>query len=124
MTFVLFSIPLVTFAQEISVQTQAMADAKRDVAVDIDSTLWLLGGCLGNISVVIVAKIYEPTPPATRLLGKSPEYVAYYADTYKSKATEIQSSKAIAGCLTGVAISCLGYAWLVFITIEDNTYFW
>ena len=48
---------------------------------------------------------YQPDPPLARLIGKSPEYVAVYTSTYKSKRGGIQARWASAGCISaGVAI--------------------
>lgn len=105
MVILVLSLPFVSLAQQNTIQQQAIADAERDVSGDINSSIWFLGGCLAGIPVLIVANIYQPTPPSSNLLGKSPEYVAYYIDTYHSKSKSIQSKNALAGCITGAAVS-------------------
>ncbi|MDE0087439.1 MAG: hypothetical protein OXU23_17085 [Candidatus Poribacteria bacterium] len=123
MAVLVFGMPFVTFAQQNSEQAQAMADAERDVTIDVNSELWFFGGCLGGIFVLVFSHIHEPSPPASRLLGKSPEYVAFYSDSYKAKAKNIQTSRAMAGCLTGAAVSCVGYS-LLFLAAYDNNSYW
>lgn len=117
----LFSMPFVSLAQQNTIQAQAIADAEQDVSMDVNGTLWFLGGCLGNITVIIIANVIEPTPPASRLLGKSPEYIAVYSDTYKTKAKNLQTSRALAGCLTGTAVTCVGYSFLIIATINESS---
>jgi hypothetical protein len=61
----------------------AEADAKRDIS----GTKWALLGAAGFIygATVIAAYAVRPDPPATRLLGKSPEYTAFYVETWKDR---------------------------------------
>lgn len=98
MALLTFSMPFVTFAQQ-NVQLEAIAAAERDVQVDINKGLWFVGGCLGGVVGVIIAYAVEPAPPATRLLGKSPEYVAFYTDAYTQRAKTLQANSAIGGCI-------------------------
>jgi len=46
----------------------------------------------------------DVNPPATRILGKSPEYVAAYSDAYKKEGKHIRTSKALTGCIIGVLV--------------------
>ena len=67
--------------------------------------LGLAGGCvLGSVGL-LGAALYEPTPPASRLIGKSPEYVLVYADAYHTKIRNIQVRSAVLGCLGGSIVS-------------------
>lgn len=125
MVILVLSIPFVCLAQHNTIQQQAIADAEKDVSVDVNGSLWFLGGCLGNITVLVIASVFEPNPPASRLLGKSPEYIAAYTDTYRAKATNLQTTRALAGCLTGTAVVCVGYSFLIFSAINDSSgYYW
>lgn len=99
MAMLTFSMPFVTFAQQNSLQAEAIVAAERDAQGDTNTGLWFLGGCLGGVIGVIVAYAVEPTPPATRLLGKSPEYVAFYTDAYTEKAKTLQANSALGGCI-------------------------
>lgn len=99
MAVLTFGMPFVTFAQQNSLQAEAIVAAERDARADTNTGLWFLGGCLGGVVGVIVAYAVEPAPPATRLLGKSPEYVAFYTDAYREKAKTLQANSALGGCI-------------------------
>ena len=103
-TVLTFSVPFVTLAQQNALQAEAIADAEKDAAIDVDTTRWFWGGCFGGVGALTQI---EPSPPASRLIGKSPEYTAYYTDAYKAKASELQSSAARNGFITTGAV-CLG----------------
>ena len=125
MVLLVLSLPFVSLAELNTIQAQAIADAEQDVSTDVNGPLWFLGGCLGNLTVIIIAYVFEPTPPASRLLGKSPEYIAVYTDTYRTKAKNLQTARALAGCLTGTAVTCVGYSFLIIPTINDSSsIFW
>ena len=98
MAVLTFSMPFVTFAQQNSLQAEAIVAAERDAQNDVDKGLWFLGGCFGGVIGVIIAYGVEPSPPATRLLGKSPEYVAFYTQAYAEKAKKLQTNSALGGC--------------------------
>ncbi len=65
----------------------------------------------GILSLLIRYYIRPPHPPPERLIGKSPEYVKFYADAYRAKMRSYQiksvAAGSIFGCMTligGVAI--------------------
>ena len=60
----------------------------------------LAGGVVGLVPAYGIYT-YESRPPSERLLGKSPEYVAFYTDAYISKARSIRRKWATAGAVTG-----------------------
>ena len=100
-----FSTPFVTFAQQNSLQMEAIVAAERDAQNDVNKGLWFLGGCLSGVVVPMIAYGVELAPPVTRLLGKSPEYVAFYTDAYKAKAKTLRVKSALGGCIVnGLAI--------------------
>ena len=117
MAMLTFSMPFVTFAQQSSLQAEAIVAAERDAQNDVNKGLWFLAGCLGNIPGIIVAYAVEPTPPATRLLGKSPEYVAFYTDAYREKAKKLQTNSAWGGCVVFAIVYTVGI-----IAYSDYTY--
>lgn len=41
---------------------------------------------------------HSPSPPAEKLLGKSPLYVSIYTDTYQSQARSVRRNMATLGC--------------------------
>ena len=103
MAMLTFSMPFVTFTQQNSLQAEAIVAAERDAQADVNKGLWFLGGCLGGAVVPMIAYVVELPPPVTRLLGKSPEYVAFYTDAYKAKAKTLR----VQGALGGFIISGL-----------------
>lgn len=105
--------PFVTIAQEDPWKLEARVAAERDAEADTDQVSWiggncllgLVGGCvLGSVGL-LGAYLYEPTPPASRLMGKSPEYILFYADAYKARARDLQLRSAFIGCLGGSVVS-------------------
>ncbi len=92
---------------------QACADAEMQAEQDINGTTWLLIGCLIGIWGYLIANVLETNPPASALVGKSPEYVAKYTDCYKSKAKQIKSKNALYGCLAASAGWVLYYVLVV-----------
>ena len=109
--FIILSMPFFTFAQQNAVQVEAVAAAEADAIADTDPTFWFIVGCFGNLMGLLYANYSSPMAPASRLLGKSPEYVAFYSDTYTSKSKKIQMDQAIKGCVAnavaGTACGCL-----------------
>lgn len=111
MTFLIFSAPFVVLAQQAEMAEARMA-AENDAKMDVNGTLWFVGGCLGWVillgGIITIGAAYtvQPSPPASRLIGKSPEYVAFYTDAYKAKAKSIQTSKAWTGCVVGGIRAC------------------
>ena len=120
MAVLIFSMPFVTLAQQNSVQAEAMAAAERDAETNVNTPLWFWGGCVGGVLVFIFSHIHEPSPPAASLLGKSPEYVALYTDAYKAKASQLQTSRAMWGCVTGTVISSIAYGLLIAAEAADE----
>jgi len=84
--------------------------AKLDAQADVNKMLWFGAGCLFGIFGLGAAYIIEPSPPATRLLGKPPEYVAVYTDCYRDEGKRIQTKNALVGCLIGEAAVLIIYA--------------
>lgn len=80
-------------------------DGRTDAQKNINKTGWFFAGCLGGVAGWIISMIVEPNPPATKLLGKSPEYVAAYIDAYRLEGKNIQKKSALSGCLLEVGVS-------------------
>ena len=100
----------------------ARNDASTDVrtAATIDTCLWLSGGfglgigggCLLGALGIVGARFYEPSPPPTRFIGKSPEYIDAYIARYKSTRNEVALSGACLGCIAGaITAGCLVTPW-------------
>jgi len=90
---------------------QGRLDGARDAKTDVSGTLWFMAGCCLSGTGVLFAYVYTPNPPATRLLGKSPEYVAGYTDAYRTAARGTQTSNAWSGCI----VFGLSYAALLVV---------
>ena len=106
------SAPFVTFAQQNSGQAEAVVDAERDALKYADSGHWFLMGCIlqGN-SVQVDESI---SLPPTRLLGKSPEYIRFYAAAYSKKVKKIRTNNVRVGSVA----CCISYYSLVFLFIS------
>ncbi len=88
--------------------TEVQLIAEQDAEADARKTRWVFIGVFGNILGTLIASIYEPTPPALRLLEKSPEYAAMYTDCYKAKSRSIQ----VRYSLIGIGLFfALAFAW-------------
>ena len=94
-------------------QAEAIAAAQQDAKTNVNTSLWFLGGCVGGVVVLIFAHIHEPLHLHLASLGKAPEYVAFYTDTYKAEASKLQTSRAMSGCITGAIVSAVGYGGLM-----------
>ena len=57
------------------------------------------GFFIGVAGPLILIYNYDPDPPSKRLVGKSPEYIEYYTETYTAKAKSIRRRSATGGCL-------------------------
>jgi len=83
---------------------QAAAAGERDAIADTSSGAWFVLGCLLGGIGVLIAYVAEPTPPPSRLIGQSPEWVSVYSAAYKSAGRSAQGKSAIVGCLVITAV--------------------
>ena len=121
MAVLIFSAPFVAIATQHSVMLEAKAAAEADAEAKTSKFAWFARGCGGGVLGLASAYIYEPSPSAGALLGKSPEYVAAYSDTYAEKAKDIQKRNAMYGCV----LRTLGAVTLAVVLVaseasEDN----
>lgn len=87
----------------------AYNDARRD-AIHDTSFNWIFAGVCCNIYGIAAAAIVNTAPPAHLLLGKSPEYINIYTQTYKHERRNRQMTLAAfgsGGC-------CIGYLAVMF----------
>jgi len=112
--FIVF-LPVITVAQV--PDNEACVQAKADAEMDVNKTMWFVGGCLIGVLGVGAAYLVKPNPPASKLLGKSPEYIASYSDCYSAKASSIQTSSSIYGCVVGTLVTVVIYA-IAYSSIE------
>ena len=84
-----------TSSQESAAATyaEACAAAEMDAEAATNKTLWLGAGCCLWFTGVILAYVITPTPPASKVMGKSPQYVTAYNDCYRERAKKIQTNK-------------------------------
>ena len=106
--------PAVIMAQD------ACIAANQQAARDVDKTTWTILGCLSPVIAYLVAVSVKPAPPATALLGKSPEYVAMYTDCYSREAQGRKVSGVKTGCYINVAFIA-AYVVLVIAAVESTT---
>ena len=99
-------------SQQSPVPASTHLTAEQDAESDAKKVTWFFIGFLGNILGVLIASVYEPTPPASRLLGKSPEDAALYTDSYKAKSRSIQLRQSVIGLIIPFALMFL---WMIFI---------
>lgn len=118
MTGLTFSTPFVTIAQQTFVQAEAATAAEADANKDVNKLLCFSAGCVLSAlfflpspygyffppTGIIGSYSYRPVPPPSRLIGKSPEYIAAYTSAYPLKRGNIQAQWTSAGCLSGCVI--------------------
>jgi hypothetical protein len=109
--------PVALNAAESEELANACKQAEFDAQRDVNGALWVAAGFFGGIFGVAAAYLIEPTPPASRLIGKSSEYIQAYTDCYTSKAKSIQTNKAITGC---VVSGLLLAAWSVLAALASS----
>ena len=100
--------PIAIHAQITEVQ-QAEADARRDVSQDVSAISWGIGGFFCSVCAVAYVYIDKPQVPAARLVGKSPEYVSFYTDTYNREVRKKRGQAALIGCLAGSLLNTLTF---------------
>ncbi len=115
----ILNMPILTIAQQdmAAVEADATRDATGDAERDVNPVMWLAIGCiLPPVVGLLVPYFYKPPVPAGRILGKSPEYVAFYTDAYKRETEKLQFRNASIGCL----LSGAAYGGCLFISISQT----
>ncbi len=64
----------------------------------------------GTFSLLLQYYLRPPNPPPERLIGKSPEYVKFYADAYQARMRAYQIKSVAAGSIFGCMILTGGIA--------------
>ena len=123
MAALIFGMPFIALAQQNSIQAEAVAAAESDAETDTNTNFWFIVGCFGSLAGLIYANYDTPSAPASRLLGKSPEYVTFYSDAYALKAKQLQTDYALRGCVTNALASvgsfCVVYGCLALGIASD-----
>lgn len=117
-TVSLITAPVMVSAQSVQ---KACAQAQIDAKQDVNGMLWLAAGFFLGLLGVGAAYVIEPDPPAMKLMGKSPEYVAAYTDCYKRAGRDIQVKKAITGCVAGALLYAGIYSCCCLLNIGAAT---
>ncbi|HVV50653.1 MAG TPA: hypothetical protein VHO06_13390 [Polyangia bacterium] len=99
---------------------RAVAQATQDAQADESGGLWFFAGCLLGIIGVIVAYVAEPVPPPARLMGKSPEYVAIYTQTYKDQGRSAQLRSALWGMGTTLVVVVAIYVIVIVAIVKSQ----
>ena len=61
-------------------------------------------------------RLHPPNPPPERLIGKSPEYVKFYADAYRAKMRSYQIKSGAAGSIFG-CLALTGGTLIIFVGV-------
>ena len=85
----------------------ALLRAERDAESDVKKIRWFFIGFCGNILGILIASVYEPSPPNSRLLEKTPEYVALYTDSYRAKSRSVQIRQSVIGLVVAFGFAIL-----------------
>ncbi len=81
--------------------------SEQDAESDAKKVRWFFIGFFGNILGVLIASVYEPIPPASRLLGKTPESAAHYTDAYIAKGRSVQLRQSAIGLAVAIGLGIL-----------------
>lgn len=98
--------PVIAYGQGID-KTEVCRKAETDAEDEANIALWYGAGCLFGLFGLGAAFLYKPSPPASRLVGKSSEYAATYTDCYTDRAQNLQVMRALTGCSTALALYSL-----------------
>ena len=78
-------------------QHQARIDGAQEAKTDVSRILWILIAFFATLIGVIIAFVYQPSPPASRLFEKSQEYVLFYTEAYKNRVKNLQVKNTLIG---------------------------
>ena len=88
-------------------QNQARMDAEQDAELDVSKILWIVVGFFISLIGILIAYIYQPNPPATKLMDKSQEYAMFYTEAYKDKSRSIQLTYSAVGFAISAGITII-----------------
>jgi hypothetical protein len=105
----------ITTTQKTSDRVSAFNDAMLDAHIETNSLVWFGTGCILGPIGWIIATSSGSHPPASRLIGKSPEYVALYIRIYKKEAHYIKTKQGTIGCVVGSVATAVIVAFYMFL---------
>jgi hypothetical protein len=87
------------------------AQAQMDATTDVNKVLWIGSGCLLGVIGILIGYVASPSVPASRIMGKSSEYLQAYTTCYTDKGKSEQGMNAIIGC--GISSAVFGVIYLI-----------
>lgn len=96
-------------------QHQAQIAAERDAETDVSKLVWIVVGFALNVIGILIAYIYQPSPPLSRIHNQSQEYALFYPDAYKAKVRHIQLVYAAIGFAIEIGIALIGILFFMSI---------
>ena len=90
-----------------SVEAQATSAAERDASAHLNKLLWFTTGFSLPVIGVFLSQRNQRSIPGARLLGKSPEYVAFYTNAYQIKMKKLRFNWSLVGCLSVTTVAGL-----------------
>ena len=101
---------------------QIRITAEQDAQNDANKLLWFVAGLALNVIGLLIAYVYEASPPATRLLEKSEEELLLYTEAYKSKTRQVQVSCALIGFIISALLIIILVVMLIsfFFSLEQD----
>ena len=93
--------------QRHQIPIDTLVTAEQEAEYDVKKGTWFFIGFCGNILGILIASVYEPIPPASRLLGKTPASAADYTDAYIAKGRSVQLRQSAIGLAVAMGIAIL-----------------
>jgi len=106
------------------IAAQGILDARNDIKKSDEAHKWfgitfslsvLSVGIIGSFAVV-GSQYYDTAPPIDKLIGKTPEYVLAYTDTYIHEIRKKRLFPSVVGCTIGSGVS---WAILTTFVVKD-----
>ncbi|MFP4467318.1 MAG: hypothetical protein ACLFP1_09715 [Candidatus Goldiibacteriota bacterium] len=120
--FVLVAVLVAVAPMTLMAQTDGdtCALAKTDAEADVNKFVWIGAGFLLGPVGILLGYLVAPSPPASRLMGKSSNYVMQYTECYKDSASSAQGMDAIIGC--GIAGACAAAYYVYVLAVVGSAY--
>ena len=95
----LMIMPLYTQSTNATTQNDYMEGLMQGEIEAQGNARWIAGGFCCGVTGILGAYIFEPSPPAHLLMGKSTEYVMGFTEGYKTESKKKNAQYAGIGCL-------------------------